>query len=140
MTRRNYQPQDVIVPAGTVLEALCIVSYGVVVATAEQNGRTIELIRLAPGDYYGEIGLLTGGKLDAEMTALTRVVIYEISKDALCPLLVGRPSMAAELGEILATRVQAGRALLDSRHHMGQPEAGLAEWIAASIRSLFELT
>ena len=28
--------------------------------SAEANGRKIEVIRLAPGDYFGEVGLLTG--------------------------------------------------------------------------------
>src|SRR6202140_1449307 len=102
MRRKDYKPGEVIVKKGTVLQALCIVSYGVLVASAEENGRKFEVTRLAPGDYFGELGLLTGEPLNGELTALTRVVIYEISKAALSPLHRARPGMAGELSESLA--------------------------------------
>jgi CRP-like cAMP-binding protein len=64
MQRKDYKPGELIVGAGTVLQALCIISYGVLVASKEENGRKIEVIRLAPGDYFGEVGLLTGQPLN----------------------------------------------------------------------------
>src|SRR5277367_1009111 len=104
MQRKDYKPGDVIAGTGAVLEALCIVSYGVLVGSAEENGRMIEVTRLSSGDYFGEVGLLAGEPLHGELTALTRVVIYEISKDALSPLLKARSSMTEELSESLASR------------------------------------
>lgn len=68
-------------------------------------------------DYFGEMGLLTGEPLNGEATALTRAVIYEISKDALCPLLKAFRSMAEELSESLASRQLAHRTVLDQ--HQG---------------------
>ena len=64
---------------------------------------------MAPGDYFGEVGLLTGEPLTGELTALTRAVIYEIPKAALSPLLKARPAMAEELSECLASRQLANR-------------------------------
>ena len=78
MQRKDYRPGEVIVKAGTVMQALCIVSYGVLVGSVEQDGRKIEVTRLAPGDYFGEVGLLTGEPLKGDLAALTLVVIYEI--------------------------------------------------------------
>ena len=72
MRRKDYKPGQVIVKTDTILQALCIVSYGVLVGTAVRNGRKIEIGRLAPGDYFGEIGLLAGESLNVEVTALTR--------------------------------------------------------------------
>jgi small-conductance mechanosensitive channel/CRP-like cAMP-binding protein len=139
MQRRNYRPGEVIVRAGTVLQALCIVSDGVLVGTAEENGRSIEVARLAPGDYYGEVGLLTGEPLIGDLTALTKAVVFEISKDSLAPLLKARPGMAEELSENLASRQLAHRTVLD--HHADQEThvSGLAERLAADIRQLFML-
>ena len=94
---------------------------------------------MAPGDYFGEVGLLTGEPLNGELTALTRVVIYEISKDALSPLLKARPGMAEELSESLASRQLANRTVLDHDDHKEQHEEGLAERVAANIRRLFSL-
>jgi CRP-like cAMP-binding protein len=139
MQRKDYKSGEVIVKSGTILQALCIVSYGVLVGSTEENGRKIEIIRLAPGDYFGESGLLTGEPLDGEVTALTRAVIYEISKDALSPLLKARPAMAEELSETLASLQLANRTVLDHRDHKEQHEVGLADRVAANIRRLFSL-
>ena len=138
MKRKDYKPGDVVAATGTILQALCIVSDGVLVGSVEENGRKIEVIRLATGDYFGEVGLLTGEPLSGEITALTRVVIYEISKDALAPLLKARPNMTRELSESLATRRLANRTVLDYGHE--EPHAdGLADRVAANIRRLFSL-
>src|ERR1700733_10032807 len=139
MQRKDYKAGEVIVRTGTILQALCIVSYGVLVGSAEENGRKIEVIRLAPGDYFGEVGLLTGEPVNGELTALTRVVIYEISKDALSPLLKARPNLAEELSENLASRQLARRTVLDYNGHKEQHEDGLADRVAANIRRLFSL-
>jgi CRP-like cAMP-binding protein len=139
MQRKDYKPGEVIVKVGTVLEALCIVSYGALVGSVEQDGRKIEVTRLAPGDYFGEVGLLTGEPLKGDLTALTWVVIYEISKDALAPLLKARPGMAEELSESLASRQLAHRTVLDHRDHEEQHGDGLADRVLGNIRRLFSL-
>ncbi|MEA3149483.1 MAG: hypothetical protein QOD56_422 [Gammaproteobacteria bacterium] len=139
MQRKDYKPGEVVVKKGTILQSLCIVSDGVLVGSAEEHGRKIEVTRLAPGDYFGEVGLLTGEPLNGELVALTRVVIYEISKEALSPLLKARPTMAEELSEHLASRQLAHHTVLDYHNHKEQHEDGLADRVAATIRRLFSL-
>jgi CRP-like cAMP-binding protein len=139
MQRKDYKPGEVIVRAGAIPETLCIVSDGVLVGSVEKNGRKVEVTRLAPGDYFGEVALLTGGPMSGEVTALTSVVIYEISKTALAPLLRARPGMAEELSESLAMRQLANRTVLDHHEQQVQPDEGLANRVAASIRRLFSL-
>jgi len=139
MQRREYAQGEVIVRIGTILEVLCIVSYGVLVGSVQANGRKIEVIRLSPGDYFGEVGLLTGKPLDGELAALTRVVIYEIPKSALAPLIKARPGLTEELSEILASRQLANRSVLDHHDDTERPEAGVAERFVADIRRIFSL-
>jgi small-conductance mechanosensitive channel/CRP-like cAMP-binding protein len=139
MQQKEYKPGEMIAKAGTVLQALCIVSYGALVGSVEEKGRRIELTRLAPGDYFGEVGLLTGEPLSGDLTALTRVVIYEIAKDALAPLLKARPSMAEELSESLASRQLAQRTVLDKRDEAEPQQSGLAQRVASNIRRLFAI-
>jgi len=67
------------------------------------------------------------------------VVIYEISKDALSPLLKARASMTEELSESLASRQLARRTVLDHNHYKEQHEERLADRVAANIRRLFSL-
>jgi small-conductance mechanosensitive channel/CRP-like cAMP-binding protein len=139
MIRKDYKSGDVIAQNGTVVHALNIISEGVLVATEEQNGRRFERLRLTPGIYFGETGLLTGQALNGEITALTKAVIYEISKDALRPLMKARPAMTEELSELLASRQLARRTVLDQLHTNDSHQEGLASRVAANIRRLFSL-
>jgi small-conductance mechanosensitive channel len=139
MRRKEYEPGDVVVKNGTILQALNIISYGVLVATEEVNGRKVERLRLTPGIYFGEMGLLTGKPVKGEITALTKVVIYEIAKDALAPLLKARPGMTEELSELLASRHLARHTVLDQIHENEMPPDGLADRVAASIKHIFSL-
>jgi CRP-like cAMP-binding protein len=139
MQRKEYKPGEVIVEAGTILQALFVVSDGVLVGSTEEGGREVELIRLATGDYFGESGLLTGEPLIGEVTALTRAVIYEISKDALSPLLKARPAIAEELSDTLASLQLANRTMLGHRNDKERHDTGLADRVAANIRRLFSL-
>jgi CRP-like cAMP-binding protein len=139
MLRKDYKPSQIIVKTGTILESLCIVSYGVLLGSVEENGGKREVARLAPGDYFGEAALLTGEPLQVELTALSWVVIYEIPKAALAPLLKARPAMAEELSESLARRQLENRTTLDHDDQKEGRAEGLADRIAAHIRRLFSL-
>jgi small-conductance mechanosensitive channel/CRP-like cAMP-binding protein len=104
MRRRSYVQGQVLVNSGATLRALGIISRGVLVASVEQHGHKVELIRLGPGEYFGEHALLTGEPLQVEISALTPAVIYEVPLDALAPLIKTRPELAAQLSETLARR------------------------------------
>ena len=139
MRRKEYKAGDVVATVGTTMQALCIVSRGVLVAASEEDGRKTEIARLARGSYFGEAGLLAAEPLNGEITALTRVVIYEVSRDAISPLLEGRPRLVEELSESLASRRLARKVVLDGHHHQGPREGRLAERIAANVRGMFSV-
>src|SRR5271155_1847935 len=139
MRRKDYKPGQVIVEVGAIMQTLFVVSYGVLVRSTQENGRELEVARLATGDYFGESGLLTGEPLNGQVTALTRAVVYEISKDALSPLLEARPAIAEELSEALASLQLANRTVLDHHTDGGRGEGRLADRVAATIRRLFSL-
>jgi CRP-like cAMP-binding protein len=93
--------------------------------------------RLAPGDFFGEGGLLTGAGEPGTVKALTNVVVYEITQEGLASLLRDRPSMADELGTLLARR-SAG----DARHLAKSSETTSALTVSRlteRIRHLFSL-
>jgi CRP-like cAMP-binding protein len=62
--------------------------------------------RLAPGDFFGETGLLAGMGEPYTLEALTRVTVYEIDQQAFAPLLINRPAMAEDLALSLSRRAQ----------------------------------
>jgi CRP-like cAMP-binding protein len=61
--------------------------------------------RLAPGDRFGETGLLAGFGEPSSLRALTDVAVYEIDQKSFAPLLLDRPEMAEDLAAILSKGV-----------------------------------
>jgi len=104
---REYRKGDVIVREGEALSSLMIVRAGVVVM--RRGGG--EAGRLAPGDFFGETGLLAGMGEACTLEALTRVTVYEIDQAAFGPLIENRPALAEDLAHSLSARVEKARAL-----------------------------
>lgn len=139
MRRRDYKPGDVVVAQGTILSSLNIVKDGVLVATENLGDSRVERMRLTPGAYFGETGVLTGKAAGVEVAALTRVTLYEIAKEALAPLLKARPAMAEELSTVLAYRQLLRRATLDAEQSGDRDANGLVSRLAERVRRLFAL-
>jgi hypothetical protein len=99
---RDFRKGEVIVRQGELLSALMMVRAGVIVMRHEEE----EFGRLAPGDFFGETGLLAGIGEAYTLEALTRVTVYEIDQQAFAPLLMNRPAMAEDLALSLSRRVQ----------------------------------
>ncbi|MDE1993558.1 MAG: mechanosensitive ion channel family protein [Rhizobiaceae bacterium] len=137
MARRTYQKDSVIAAQDSRLRSLMIVRSGVISITRSEAQRQIELTRLAPGDYFGEGGVLMGSGEVGTIKALTFVVIYEIGEDCLAPLLHDRPAIADELGTIMSKRIEAERHLFGANEMLvnGAPIGSLT----SRIRHLFQL-
>jgi len=66
----------VLVEPGTVLGSLFVIGAGVVSLTALVSEGEIELLRIGPGDHFGEIGMLTGHPAEVTIKALVPVTTY----------------------------------------------------------------
>jgi branched-chain amino acid transport system substrate-binding protein len=134
------------VPAGTTLVtqgddggSMFLISEGVMVVRLRQpeTGLDIEVARLGPGDYFGEMSVLTGAKRSATVRALTPVCVHELTKADLAPTMTARPALASELGKVLAARqLLLTAAGLDAGPHDGSDES-YAERISSWISSFF---
>ena len=109
MSRRTFKKDSILIEQGDTVASLMIVRSGALVATRQEGHREIELGRLAPGDYFGESGLLIGVGEAASLRALTFVVVYEIDQTSLTPLLHDRPGIAEELAATLSRRIETGQ-------------------------------
>src|SRR5215468_2883632 len=94
LTQVSYDQGETLVEPGTVLHSLCIVGAGVLSLTREASDGESELLRLGPGDHFGELGMLTGTPATAKIRTLLPATIYELAKDDLAPVLAARPAVA----------------------------------------------
>ncbi|HSI33067.1 MAG TPA: cyclic nucleotide-binding domain-containing protein, partial [Tepidisphaeraceae bacterium] len=75
------------------------------VATDNGGGRDSRHVAdLRPGDFFGEMGLMTGGERTATVVATTDSTCYRIDKADLEPILATRPEIAEDVAQILARR------------------------------------
>ena len=137
MTQRGFRKGEVMAVQGSVPKRLMVMRAGVATVTRRDMGRDSELGRLAPGDFFGEGGLLTGAGEPGTVKALTNVVVYEVTQEGLASLLRDRPSMADELGALLARRSSTGTQRLEANSEtLG---AMTVSRLTQRIRHLFEL-
>lgn len=139
MTRVSFKPGDVVVEQGAVARALFILTAGVVVALQGKEDKQIEVMRLAPGDCFGQAGILAGATTNFQVKALTRVNVFEIAKQDLAPILQERPAIAADLGQILAQRQAMGKSRLEELALPDKQGGTLAIRLAERVKDLFGL-
>lgn len=136
MKRLNFRKDALIATQDTSLTSLMIVRRGVAIVERHEGSEVIELARIAPGDLFGERGVLMGALEPANIRALTSVVVYEIAKDHLAAIMQERPALAEELGLLLSRRIES------EKHHFSagvSAEASHPTTLTTRIRHLFQI-
>jgi CRP-like cAMP-binding protein len=68
------------------------------------DGDTKRVHILSAPDFFGEMALLTGGRREASVIALSNVECLRVDRAAFGSLLERRPALAQEVAEVLARR------------------------------------
>lgn len=112
-----YQPGEVIVREGAEGDFLFVIRSGTVeVKTKDIKGREIKLAELGPGDFFGEIALITNNPRTATVVALTRVGILKMTKEDFKEVIQLYPSVLERGIEYVRKRAEETLvALLDAR-------------------------
>jgi small-conductance mechanosensitive channel/CRP-like cAMP-binding protein len=100
-----------------------------------------EVGRLAAGDFFGEMALLTGERRSATAIAVTDVDCYRLDAQAFRALLGRHPDLAERVAQVLAER-ETG--LVAARERLGSEQraelrAQKERALVSKIRSFFEL-
>jgi small-conductance mechanosensitive channel len=139
MKSKTYDQGEALFEPGTVLQSLFIVGAGVLSLTQIVSEAEIELMRLGPGDHFGEIGLLTGAAVTLRILALVPTTVYELTKSDLTPILETRPIVTEELCRALAQRQAAGQLIASPDIDKAMPAHRVATWFSERLRTLFDL-
>lgn len=71
-----------------------------------QGPAHIELARLGPQEFFGEMSLLVGDNRSATVTTSTFVECVEVPKEALLSVLVAQPQIALNIAQVVTDRKQ----------------------------------
>jgi small-conductance mechanosensitive channel/CRP-like cAMP-binding protein len=140
----QLRPGRHIVEQGDSGSSLYIIAEGLLsVRIKFDDGATNQVATVGPGDFFGEMSLLTGTPRTATVVALTDSVIYEIDKAQLEPILKARPETAEVLAAYLERRREATRIAADDSQNAGNrpgsTNSGYTEQLVRRIRTFFQL-
>ncbi len=104
------------------------------------NGERIRVGQIEPGEFFGEMSLLTGEPRTASIVAGTDVVAHEITKDHMRTLLRKRPEVAETISKVVAHRRLLNTQTLanaTAEEKIEQTE-NLAQQIMSKMKSFFK--
>jgi small-conductance mechanosensitive channel/CRP-like cAMP-binding protein len=133
---------DIITRQGSKAHNLYIISDGhvdIVVENAEKQSTRVA--DLGPGQFFGEIGLLTGEPRVATVIATTAVQSYRLDKESLQDIMKARPAIAEEVSHVLAQRQTELNSILHNLDEETRAKKLASEQnnILGKIRSFFSL-
>jgi small-conductance mechanosensitive channel/CRP-like cAMP-binding protein len=105
------------------------------------GGDTKRVHMLSAPDFFGEMALVTGGRREASVVALTDIECLRVDRAAFRALLERRPEIAAEVAEVLAERrvaLEAARENLDAESRNLRVE-GERHRILSAVQNFFGL-
>jgi len=130
-----YSKGEAILRHGAAGDSMFIIHSGSVAIRLPDDSLTgwHQVAQLGPGEFFGEMALLTGEMRTADVVAMTDVVALEIGKDSLHPILVSHPDLAQAISHHIMER----REHLDSIKGESREEVELT--LMSRIRSYFGL-
>ena len=106
VARRAFDEGQALIRAGEQGDSMFVLVEGLVYVFADVkgDGGSTRVAQILPGQFFGEMSLLTGEPRSATVVAATDAVAYEITKDHMGELLRRRPEMARTISDIVAER------------------------------------
>jgi ABC-type multidrug transport system ATPase subunit len=107
--------QEMSAPTGTVIfregdpgDAFYIVISGQVRVVSDVETQKVVFAHLGPGEFFGEMALMTEGPRSAGVIATTDVQLWRLGKEEFDLILRQHPQVSMEIGRILGERVGRG--------------------------------
>lgn len=114
--RKLYAAKENIVREGEEGESMFVLLEGEVeVFVKIPGGGSEKVTTLKRGEYFGEMSLLTGEPRTATIRATCDVLVMEITKQHIAPMLEEHPELVESLSELLARRHAEISELLEAR-------------------------
>ena len=104
VSSRMYAPGELVIRKGDQGAELFIVRSGSLAVELGEGLSQREVARLGPGQFFGEMSLMTGETRTASVRAMTETELLVIGKDALQGVLEAEPELAETISRILAER------------------------------------
>ena len=116
MQVRYVDANDVIIDDDKPSSVLYFVWAGSLLSYIEENGETIEIGKIKPGQYIGEISFLDEGPATTSVKALEPCTLFTLSRDDFAELEKTYPNISSKLmrsiSNLIITRLRSSDSLL----------------------------
>lgn len=103
----RFAAGEQLIRQGDAGESMFVILEGSVeVTTVEDSVGPVSLARLGPGDFFGEMSLMTGASRSATVTAIGEAHVLEIDKQSFRRVLEAEPSLVNKIGALLKVRLE----------------------------------
>ena len=130
---RSVDQGSAVCARGRHTSSLYLVREGELKVSLTSGSHTQDVVSLSPGDFFGELGLLSPGEGNADVIAQTDCELLELDSTAFARMKKEHPacarSMMHDAGKVLALRVMGLERVRDG-HEEHSPEPGLLSRIA----------
>ncbi len=105
-------------------DAFFIIIDGIVRVFVQPGGKDLEIACLGPGEWFGEMALLTGEPRSTDMEAQTDLVLLKLSRRNFDQLIRKHPSLGVSLAGLLAAKLISTNAVMRGAGQSPQTPAG----------------
>ncbi len=85
-------------------QSMYILIEGIMDVYVKDEAKELLVGKLTPGDFFGEMSLLTGEPRSATIRARSEALVFELDKSSLAPILEKRKTLADEFGKVITRR------------------------------------
>jgi len=143
LTLVRFHEGDTVVAQGEDGESMYIVVEGLLhVFAPGADGVEMKVAQLVPGQFFGEMSLLSGAPRSATVRAATDAVTFEIGRASFKELLAQRTDIAVDIAQVVAERRTGNAARRKPVGEISKSEetpASYAMHLLGKMRSLFGL-
>lgn len=101
-----YAAGEQVIRQGAAGDSLFVIMRGSVEVTAREGDRpAVKLAVLGPGDYFGEMSLMTGAPRVATVTTLEETRLLEVGKESFRAIVATNPDLVEKLSQSLRLRL-----------------------------------
>ncbi|MEX0774181.1 MAG: mechanosensitive ion channel family protein [Phycisphaeraceae bacterium] len=104
LVERRIAMNAQVVRQGEPGSSLFVLVDGLLQVSVNNNGSKQVVGQIAPGQFFGEMSLLSGEPRSATVTAISESTVYELTHEHVAPVLQRRGHIAEALSHVLADR------------------------------------
>lgn len=139
VTARRFHDGETLIRRGDAGDSMFVLVEGLVYVFAEKDGTDVKVAQVVPGQFFGEMSLLTGEPRSATVTAASDTVAYEITKEHMSALLTARPALMEHMSRVVAERKLRNVEALEhtTRQQREERKTTMARQVMARMKAFF---